>query len=79
MMSGINGGNDTGANSGTDGAAAAPKRRRRRKIEEYDQEDPFVDDTDLLFEAQAATSKDGFFVCKNRPSVLSHRTTSLII
>jgi HPC2 and ubinuclein domain len=61
MMSGVNGGLETGANSGTDGAAA-PKRRRRRKIEEYDQEDPFVDDSELIWEAQAAASKDGFFV-----------------
>ena len=59
-MGGMNGGQDTGPNSGTD--AAAPKRRRRRKIEEYDQDDPFVDDSEMLWEAQAAASKDGFFV-----------------
>ncbi|KEF53659.1 uncharacterized protein A1O9_10059 [Exophiala aquamarina CBS 119918] len=58
-MSGINGGLET-TNSGTD--APGPKRRRRRKQEEYDQDDPFVDDSELLWEAQAAASKDGFFV-----------------
>lgn len=57
-MSGVNG--QEAANSGTD--AAEPKRRRRRKVEEYDQDDPFVDDSELLWEAQAAASKDGFFV-----------------
>jgi len=58
-MSGINGGPEAN-NSGTD--APGPKRRRRRKQEEYDQDDPFVDDSELLWEAQAAASKDGFFV-----------------
>ncbi|OAP58694.1 hypothetical protein AYL99_07784 [Fonsecaea erecta] len=58
-MSGVNGGQEP-ANSGTDGPE--PKRRRRRKVEEYDQDDPFVDDSELLWEAQAAASKDGFFV-----------------
>ncbi|KAK5061215.1 hypothetical protein LTR84_007757 [Exophiala bonariae] len=58
-MSGINGGQET-TNSGTD--APGPKRRRRRKQEEYDQDDPFVDDSEMLWEAQAAASKDGFFV-----------------
>lgn len=58
-MSGVNGGQDQ-VNSGTDGLE--PKRRRRRKVEEYDQDDPFVDDSELLWEAQAAASKDGFFV-----------------
>ena len=58
-MSGVNGGADA-ANSGTD--APGPKRRRRKKQEEYDQDDPFVDDSELLWEAQAAASKDGFFV-----------------
>ncbi|KAI1619908.1 hypothetical protein EDD37DRAFT_197380 [Exophiala viscosa] len=57
-MSGLNG--QEAANSGTD--AAEPKRRRRRKVEEYDQDDPFVDDSEMLWEAQAAASKDGFFV-----------------
>lgn len=58
-MSGLNGGAEP-ANSGTDGPG--PKRKRKRKVEEYDQDDPFVDDSELLWEAQAAASKDGFFV-----------------
>jgi HPC2 and ubinuclein domain len=58
-MSGVNGGG-TAVNSGTD--AAGPKKRRRKKVEEYDQDDPFVDDSELAWEAQAAAVKDGFFV-----------------
>jgi hypothetical protein len=58
-MSGVNGGPE-GGNSGTDGAG--PKRRRRRKVEEYDIDDDFVDDSELVWEATAAASKDGFFV-----------------
>jgi HPC2 and ubinuclein domain len=58
-MTGINGGG-TGANSGTD--ATGPKKRRKKKVEEYDQDDPFVDDSELAWEAQAAAVKDGFFV-----------------
>jgi hypothetical protein len=58
-MSGVNGGPDAG-NSATD--EAGPKRRRRRKVEEYDVDDDFVDDSEMLWEAQAAASKDGFFV-----------------
>lgn len=56
---GVNGGG-TGANSGTDGTGT--KKRRRKKVEEYDQDDPFVDDSELAWEAQAAAVKDGFFV-----------------
>ena len=37
-------------------------RKRRRKMEDYDRDDPFVDDSELVWEEQAATSKDGFFV-----------------
>lgn len=57
-MSGVNG--HDAMNSGTD--APEPKKKRKRKVEEYDQDDPFVDDSELLWEAQAAASKDGFFV-----------------
>ena len=56
QMTGINGTNE---NSGTDGPA--PRQRRKRK-DEYDADDPFVDDSEALWEAQAAASKDGFFV-----------------
>ncbi|RMZ82172.1 hypothetical protein DV738_g1864, partial [Chaetothyriales sp. CBS 135597] len=58
-MGGFSGNNEP-ANSGTDGPE--PKRRRRRKVEEYDQDDPFIDDSEQLWETQAAASKDGFFV-----------------
>ncbi|KAK5267590.1 HIR complex subunit [Exophiala xenobiotica] len=57
-MSGING--QENINSGTD--APELKKKRKKKVEEYDQDDPFVDDSELLWEAQAAASKDGFFV-----------------
>lgn len=56
QMTGTNGAPE---NSGTDGPA--PKQRRKRK-DEYDADDPFVDDSEMLWEAQAAASKDGFFV-----------------
>lgn len=57
-MSGANGLDQL--NSGTDGAE--PKRRRKRKVEDYDQDDPFIDDSEQIWEQQAAASKDGFFV-----------------
>ena len=57
-MGGLNGTDQV--NSGTDGPE--PKRRRRRKEEVYDQEDPFIDDSEQIWEQQAAASKDGFFV-----------------
>lgn len=37
-------------------------RQRRKKIEEYDKEDDFIDDTELAWQEQAAVAKDGFFV-----------------
>ncbi len=45
-------------------AAAAPpaKRRRRAKGDEYNKDDPFIDDSEMLWQEQAAASKDGFFV-----------------
>ena len=39
-----------------------PVRKRRMKEDQYDKEDPFVDDSELAWEEQAAASKDGFFV-----------------
>ncbi|KAL4816169.1 hypothetical protein BDW67DRAFT_55318 [Aspergillus spinulosporus] len=42
--------------------ADGTKKRRRRKIEEYDRDDPFVDDSEMVWQEQAAASKDGFFV-----------------
>jgi len=59
-MSGVNGGTGTGANSETDGKGT--KRKRRKKAEEYDQDDDFVDDSELAWEQQASVSKDGYFV-----------------
>ncbi|KAI7203525.1 hypothetical protein KC365_g18223, partial [Hortaea werneckii] len=38
------------------------QRQRRKKVEEYDKEDDFIDDTELAWQEQAAVSKDGFFV-----------------
>lgn len=60
MDGGMNG---TGA--GTNGAqseAGDGKKRRRKKVEEYDRDDPFVDDSEMAWQEQAAASKDGFFV-----------------
>lgn len=41
---------------------AKPVRKRRRKVEEYDKDDDFIDDTELAWQEQAAVAKDGFFV-----------------
>lgn len=68
LMSGMGGsssllnghaGSDAG---GGGGAGGSTKKKRRRKIEEYDRDDPFVDDSELAWQEQAAASKDGFFV-----------------
>jgi hypothetical protein len=48
--------------TGTDNGAKKPVRKRKMKEDEYDKDDGFVDDTELLWEEQAAASKDGFFV-----------------
>ncbi|KAL1875331.1 hypothetical protein VTK73DRAFT_10115 [Phialemonium thermophilum] len=56
-------GNGVGAASGPDGAPAKPARKKRNfKEDEYDKDDDFVDDSELLWEEQAAASRDGFFV-----------------
>ncbi|KAK5080781.1 HIR complex subunit [Exophiala xenobiotica] len=55
-MTGVNGINE---NSGTDGPA---RKQRRKRRDEYDADDPFVDDSEMLWEAQAAATKNGFFV-----------------
>nr|POF02236.1 histone promoter control protein 2 [Quercus suber] len=39
-----------------------PVRKRRKKVEEYDKEDDFIDDTELAWQERAAVAKDGFFV-----------------
>ncbi|KAK2757905.1 hypothetical protein FQN54_004311 [Arachnomyces sp. PD_36] len=38
------------------------QRVRRKKIEGYDREDPFIDDSEMAWQEHAAASKDGFFV-----------------
>lgn len=55
----MTGANGTNENSGIDGPAP---RQRRKKKDDYDMDDPFVDDSEALWEAQAAASRDGFFV-----------------
>lgn len=55
----------SGAGTGTNGApseASDGKKKRRKKVEEYDRDDPFVDDSEMAWQEQAAASKDGFFV-----------------
>ena len=47
--------------SGTENGAPK-KRKRQMKEDQYDKDDPFVDDSELAWEEQAAASKDGFFV-----------------
>lgn len=54
-----------GTGAGTNGApseASDGKKKRRKKVEEYDRDDPFVDDSEMVWQEQAAASKDGFFV-----------------
>ena len=56
---------NAGVRSGEEtGEAGAVKKPRKRLMKEdfYDKEDDFIDDTEMIWEEQAATSKDGFFV-----------------
>lgn len=55
------GSNPENGASGTDNQPK-PKKKRNFKEDQYDVEDDFVDDSELLWEAQAAASRDGFFV-----------------
>lgn len=48
--------------TGTDGAAKKVVKKRKMKEDDYDKDDGFVDDSDLLWEEQARASIDGFFV-----------------
>ena len=50
------------AANGAGSEAGDGKKKRRRKVEEYDRDDPFVDDSEMAWQEQAAASKDGFFV-----------------
>jgi hypothetical protein len=52
---------ENGGTSGPD-ATAKPKKKRNFKEDQYDVDDDFVDDSEMLWEAQAAASRDGFFV-----------------
>lgn len=52
---------ENGGASGVDNQAK-PKKKRNFKEDQYDVDDDFVDDSELLWEAQAAASRDGFFV-----------------
>ncbi|EKD15078.1 histone promoter control 2 [Drepanopeziza brunnea f. sp. 'multigermtubi' MB_m1] len=47
--------------TGTDGGKKVPKKRKMKE-DEYDKDDGFVDDTELLWEEHAAATNDGFFV-----------------
>ena len=61
-LSDVEGSNpDNGGTSNPD-AQAKPKKKRNFKEDQYDVDDDFVDDSELLWEAQAAASRDGFFV-----------------
>ncbi|KAI1424225.1 hypothetical protein F5Y12DRAFT_467543 [Xylaria sp. FL1777] len=55
---------EMGGTSGPDKAADGKpaKKKRHFKEDEYDRDDDFVDDSELLWEEQAAASRDGFFV-----------------
>lgn len=48
--------------TGTDGGAKKVVRKRKMKEDEYDKDDGFVDDSEMLWEEQAAAANDGFFV-----------------
>ncbi|KAK4124625.1 HPC2-domain-containing protein, partial [Parathielavia appendiculata] len=57
-MGGVGATNGNGA-----GTSAKPARKKRNfKEDEYDKDDDFVDDSEMLWEEQAAASRDGFFV-----------------
>jgi hypothetical protein len=51
-----------GTTSGVDVPVKPKKKKRNFKEDEYDPDDGFVDDSELLWEQQAAASRDGFFV-----------------
>lgn len=64
----VDGGSESESNvemggTGDGGAGDDPKKRAKRRYQDvYDKEDPFIDDSEMLWEEQAAASKDGFFV-----------------
>ncbi|KAJ2894925.1 Histone promoter control protein 2 [Zalerion maritima] len=63
MSDDVSEGENSGAGGLTSGAEAKPvKKKRNFKEDEYDKDDDFVDDSEMLWEEQAAASRDGFFV-----------------
>lgn len=48
--------------TGTDAGGKKVPKKRKLKEDEYDKDDGFVDDSDLIWEEQAAAANDGFFV-----------------
>jgi hypothetical protein len=62
-LSDVEGSNpENGGTSGPDALAKPKKKKRNFKEDQYDVDDDFVDDSEMLWEAQAAASRDGFFV-----------------
>ena len=63
-MGGVNDGERIQKSGEETGEAGVVKKPRKRTMKEdmYDKEDDFIDDTDMIWEEQAAASKDGFFV-----------------
>ena len=63
-MGGVNDGERIQKSGEDTGEAGAVKKPRKRTMKEdmYDKEDDFIDDTEMIWEEQAAASKDGFFV-----------------
>ncbi|KAA8894280.1 hypothetical protein FN846DRAFT_923093 [Sphaerosporella brunnea] len=56
-------GSESESNVDMGGTSDGAKKRKKRKYQDvYDKDDPFIDDSELLWEEQAASSKDGFFV-----------------
>ncbi|KAF2838587.1 HPC2-domain-containing protein [Patellaria atrata CBS 101060] len=45
-----------------EGSNGDGKKKRKKKVEDYDKEDDFIDDTELAWEQSALMAKDGFFV-----------------
>lgn len=63
-MGGVNDGEKIPKSGEETGEAGVVKKPRKRTMKEdmYDKEDDFIDDTEMIWEEQAAASKDGFFV-----------------
>ena len=63
-MGGVNDGERIQKSGEETGEAGMVKKPRKRTMKEdmYDKEDDFIDDTEMIWEEQAAASKDGFFV-----------------